>query len=228
MSDEVSISNLSLSHLGERASISNLTPPEGSAFAPHCAAWLPIARRALLEMHDWNFATRRAAGTLMTEVPLNGWQYAYAKPNKAIRVFAVLPAETDGDVRSSQLNRYAASSAAYGYIGNYTASATAPREFIVETLSDGTEVVYTNEPNAVLRFTVDVTDYSKYSPLAELTLSHLHASFLAGPILKGATGRAEAKAQLQIAMSYMARAAGSDASQSMREDKHQVPWIQNR
>ncbi len=227
MSDEVSISNLSLSHLGERASVSNLSPPEGSAFAPHCAAWLPIARRSLLEMHDWNFATRRASGTLMTEVPLNGWRYAYAKPNNALRVFAVLPKETDGDVRSSQLNRYAGENN-YGYLGNYTASATAPREFIIETLSDGTEVIYTNEPDAVLRFTVDVADYSKYSPLAELTLSHLLASFLAGPILKGATGRAEAKAQLQMAMSYMARAAGSDASQSMREDKHQVSWIQNR
>jgi hypothetical protein len=227
MSDEVSISNLSLSHLGERASVSSLSPPEGSAFSPHCAAWLPIARRAMLEMHDWNFATRRAAGTLMTEVPLNGWLYAYAKPNKAVRVFAVLPAGADGDVRSSQLNRYN-DAASYGYLGNYTSTTTAPREFVMETLSDGTEVIYTNEPNAVLRFTVDVIDYTKYTPLAELTLSHILASFLAGPILKGATGRTEAKAQLQMAMTYMARAATSDASQSMRTDRHEVSWITNR
>lgn len=227
MSDEVSISNLSLSHLGERASVSNLTPPEGSAFAPQCAAWLPIARRAMMEMHDWNFATRRAAGTLMTEVPLNGWQYAYAKPNKAIRVFRVLPAQTDGDVRSSHQNRYAAQNV-YGYLNNQLATVTAPREFKIETLSNGTEVIYTNEPDAVLCFTVDVTDYSKYSPLAELTLSHILASFLAGPILKGATGRTEAKAQLQVAMSYMARAASSDASQSMTVDQHDVAWIRNR
>jgi hypothetical protein len=225
MSDEVSISNLALSHLGERASVSNLTPPEGSAFAPHCAAWLPIARRAMLEMHDWNFATRRADGTLLTEVPLNGWRYAYAKPNKAIRVFAVLPAQSDGDVISSSVNPRINT---YGYLGNYTASVTAPCEFKLETLSDGTEVIYTNEPNAVLRFTVDVTDYSKYSPLAELTLSHIQASFLAGPILKGSVGRAESKAQLQMAMTYMGRAATSDASQSMQTDKHQVSWINNR
>lgn len=228
MADEISISNLALAHVGERASVSSLSPPEGSAFAPQCAAWLPIARRAMLEMHDWNFATRRTSATLLGEAPLNGWQYAYAKPNLALRVFAVLPKQTDGDIRSSQLNRYSNAAGQYGYLGNYTATATAPRDFILETLSDGTEVIYTNEPEATLRYTVDVTDYSKYSPLAELALSHILASFLVGPILKGATGRAESKAQLQTAMSYMMRAAASDASQSKRTDQHEVPWITNR
>ena len=58
MASEVDICNLALGHLGDNATVSSISPPEGSAQAEHCARFYPIARDALLEMHNWNFAMR--------------------------------------------------------------------------------------------------------------------------------------------------------------------------
>ena len=60
MSSEVAICNLALAHLGDSATVASIDPPEGSAQSEHCARFYPIARDALLEMHAWKFATRRA------------------------------------------------------------------------------------------------------------------------------------------------------------------------
>ena len=60
MASEVDICNLALSHLGDNATVASIDPPEGSAQAEHCSRFYPIARDTLLEMHNWNFSTRRA------------------------------------------------------------------------------------------------------------------------------------------------------------------------
>jgi len=60
MASDVDLGNLMLSHLGDDATVTNLNPPEGSSQAEHVAVFFPIARDSLLEMHNWNFATRRA------------------------------------------------------------------------------------------------------------------------------------------------------------------------
>lgn len=227
MASEVDISNLALSHLGERASVVSINPPEGSSFAPLCQIWFPVARRFALSIHDWNFATRRAEATLLTEVPLMGWAHAYAKPANSLTVFAVLPPGADGDVFSSQLNKYAATSL-QGFIEPYAAVAESPQDFIMETLDDGSEVIYTNQADALMRFTVDVTDTGRFTPLFDLTLSHILASYLAGPILKGDVGRAESKAQLQMAMGMLGMAAKHDMRQQKSSVRPAPSWIRNR
>ena len=60
MASDVEICNLALSHLGDTATVASIDPPEGSAQAEHCARFYPIARDALLEKHDWSWATRRS------------------------------------------------------------------------------------------------------------------------------------------------------------------------
>jgi hypothetical protein len=60
------------------------------------------------------------------------------------------------------------------------------------------------------------------------SLVALLASKLAGPIIKGAEGRQESKAQMAVFTSWMAKAKSSDAGQRHSIVKQNVSWINAR
>lgn len=230
MASEVDIANLMLSRLGDDATVSNLSPPEGSAQAEHCAQFYPIARDSLLEMHDWNFATRRVALT-PTTLPSNpSWAFAYLLPANFIRVIAVLPPNSPDDYAANLGNvpGYANYSPVSQDPSFQTSSFYIPQDFAMETLSDGTQVILTNQDQATARVTLRITDTTKFSPLFVDTLGWYGASMLAGPILKGDVGAAEGKRCLQLAMGLFAKATTSDARQQQVRPFQNVPWIGNR
>lgn len=204
---ETDICNLALAALGDEATVVSIDPPEGSAQADHCAQWYPVARDTVLESHDWKFASRRAVGALLTS-PTSSWTYAYAKPNGALRILAVLPANTTSDGRD-------------GLIDN-------EQPFDIETLADGTEVIVTDTPGAVIRFTAAAVDPGKFPPLVVQAIMRLLASYLAGPVLKNEAGRAESRAQLQLYAAWLGKAQASDANQARGEDRHVAQQIAAR
>jgi hypothetical protein len=101
MASEIGICNLALSHFGQAANISSISPPEGSPDAEHCATFYPIARDALLEMWDWPFAKKRATLAQLA-IGTSPWLYRYALPADCIKprsinvAGAAVNAETDG------------------------------------------------------------------------------------------------------------------------------------
>lgn len=100
MSSEVTISNLALGHLGDRATVSSLNPPEGSAQAQHCAQFYPLARNSTLEDHDWSFARTRATLAPLLVDPPPGWLYGYELPSDCLSARSIIvPGQTtdDGD-----------------------------------------------------------------------------------------------------------------------------------
>lgn len=202
MATEISICNLALAHLGDEATVASIDPPEGSAQAEHCATFYPVARDALQEMHAWGFCTTRKALSMLSAEPLTGWQYAYARPSIAVRILGVYAAGVTDD--------------------------NDPQPFETEVLADGSEVIYTNTQDAVCRYTVQVTDPSKFSPLFVETLAWLLASHLAGPVLKGKNGMAMAQSCLATAGTYLADAKRSDVRQRRARPTHNVPWISGR
>jgi hypothetical protein len=204
MSSEVEISNLALAQLGDSATVASINPPEGSAQAEHCQRWYPVARDSLLELHDWGFATKRA---VLAEVVNTWaqWQYAYAKPSDALKILAVLDADAEND---------------YSVAGAYTA-----QHFTVETDENGNEVIYTNQVNAIVRYTKLVTDTAKFSPLFRDTLACYLSSYLAGPVLKGDTGINVGRAKKAEAMGMLGRAALSGAQQQRQEVDHMPSWL---
>lgn len=202
MATEIDICNLALAALGDEATVVSIDPPEGSAQADHCAQWYPVARDVILEAHDWKFASRRAAGQLLTS-PTPSYTYAYGKPNDALRIRAVLPPSTTSDVRD-------------GLFMNQ-------QSFDVETLDDGTEVILADQEQAVIRYTVRSVDAGKFPPMFTQALIHLLASYLAGPVLKNEAGRAEARAQLQLYQVWLLKAQASDANQWHRDEREHVP-----
>lgn len=230
MASEVDISNIALAHLGDAATVASIDPPEGSAQAEHCAIFYPIARDALLEMHDWGFATRRVALAQLTN-ETTAWAYCYARPNDMIRAIGVLDptAADDSSVAVPTVTGWAGAPLTNG--GIYT-----PREFALESRVDGAEVVYTNQADAVMRYVSRVTDTSRFPPLVVICLGHFLASLLAGPVVKGSAGAAEGARQRMMAFGQdgksgaFGRAVGSDAGQRMSNarDRHQVAWLNAR
>lgn len=217
MTTAVAIANLALSHLGDDATVVNLDPPEGSAQAEQAALFYPIARDALTEMYPWNFAMRRTTLALLDEEPCSQWAYAYALPSNVLAVFAVQGAgDTDDFVGTT-----------YGPL----VALNGVNDFEIEGLADGTRVLYTNVVDARIRHTVAVTVPSFFPPLFTLALSYMLASFLAGPVLKGETGRTVAAQMLNVMGGFMAKAQTLDAKQrraSRVREAHVAPWMGNR
>lgn len=96
MASVIDIVNLSLSFLGDTATVSSIDPPEGSAQAEHCARFYPLARDSLLEMHTWGFSTKRIQLAMLTS-GWPEWTYCYAQPTDALNLLAVLPPEATDD-----------------------------------------------------------------------------------------------------------------------------------
>ena len=163
MASAVDICNLALAYLGDDATVSSISPPEGSAQADHCSRFYPIARDSMLEQHAWGFAIKRTALALLdtTETPAQ-WLYTYAFPSGCLRPLAVLMAASTDD--------------------------TDEQQYVVESLADGTRVIHSNTEDATLKYIAAVTDTTKFSPLFVAAAARLLASYLAGPLLKGTEG----------------------------------------
>lgn len=222
MASEVDICNIALSHLGDTANVSSIDPPEGSAQAQHCARFYPIARDALLEMHAWGFSTKRITLPLLSET-LEQWKYVYQAPSDALNIMAILAPDAEDDYSANLPVPYIQQGIINTGQGLYT-----PQPYEVETLQDGSQVIYTNQENATLRYTAKITDTTQFSPLFTSALTHLLASYLAGPILKGEVGRAEAKGQMQLFQAFYSRATASDSSQRRILIKQSTPWMAGR
>lgn len=223
MPNVIDLCNEALANIGDGANVSNIDPPDGSAQADHCKRFYPIARDVVLEMHDWGFASLRAT-LAPVSFAFTQWKFAYAVPNLCLRVRAILdPAATDD---YSEPTAYDVSPFWTPQLlqGVYT-----PQPFEIETdPATGNRIILTNQENAVARYTVQVTDPAKFSPMFCQALVALLSSKLAGPIIKGDEGRKAAVTWLQLADSYVKRAALSDANQRRSDITHIVPWVDNR
>jgi len=216
MATEVDICNLALAHLGDSATVSSLDPPEVSAQAEHCARFYPFARDAMLEMHTWGFATKRVQLAMLSEAWAE-WTYAYATPNDAVNIIAVID-PTASDDYSQTLENQAISAG-----GSYV-----PQAFSCEINDSGAQVILTDLENAALRYTALVSDTGSFSPLFTLALSWHLASMLAGPVLKGEAGEAAGKRCLAAMQYYLSQAQESDASQRRINPAQKVAWIGGR
>ena len=226
MASVVDICNLALAHLGDNATIASIDPPEGSAQAEHCQRFYPMARDTLLEMHSWSFATKRAYGAEVTNNwPM--WQYAYAMPGDAMDIISVLPPEALDDY-STHFTPQTYPDFYTNYSPSVAAGQYVSQKFAIETADDGSEIILTNQIQAVLRYHSKVTDPTKFSPLFTMTLSWHLASMLAGPVIKGDQGAAEAKRCVAMMTMYLGKAMEADSNARKIKPEQIVPWIAGR
>jgi hypothetical protein len=224
MPSAVEICNLALSHLGDTATVASIDPPEGSAQAEHCARFYPFARDSLIEMHPWGFATRRIVlAELANTWPQ--WAHAYARPADCVTVISVIPPDSTDDYQSRVVWPYPTS---YPSSPGATFAAGVPQPYACELNDNLAQVILTNQEQATLRYVARVTDTTKFSHLFTLALSWHLASMLAGPILKGDAGAAEAKRCSQMMISWLQQAQLADAQQQSISVEQSVNWIAGR
>lgn len=196
MATVVDLCNLSLGKLGDRAALTSIDPPEGSAQADHCARFWPIARDEALADNDWSFASTWDDTIARLDVDHPVWQYVYTLPTDCLVVRELRC--TDGSSLLLDPNN---------------------PQFEMSTLSTGTLVLLSNYDLVALRFTRRVTDPTRYSPKMVAALVFLLASHLAGPVVKGKAGVQQAQAMYIAYQRVVAEAAVIDANQnSMRRD----------
>ncbi len=211
MASVIDICNLALAHIGDRANITSIDPPEDSAQAEHCARFYPMARDSLLNMHPWSFAVKRQvlADISLVVTPPDKWQYSYAAPGDFLKILGVYDPAAMYDENKAEC------------------------EFELGSDPSGTLVLYVDVAGAIVRYVALVTDSGRFPPLFSDGLSWLLASYLAGPIIKGTEGMKISEACLTRAMAYVERARAEDSNQrhrsSVRRDTRHTPsWIENR
>ncbi len=228
MSSEVDICNLALSHLGDEATVTSISPPEGSVQSEHCARFYPIARDTLLQMHAWNFAAKRvllAPLTILNQP--STWKHTYAIPNDCSLAMSVMASDAADDYSSRFTGYENPFMPPLVAAGQYT-----PQPFSVELADTATAtnvlVLYTNQATATLRYQAKITDAASFSPMFVVTLSWQLASMLAGPIIKGDLGAAEAKRCVQMMGGYLGVAKTADSVQRFTHIEQVVPWTSGR
>ena len=198
MATEVDICNAALSLLGCRADVVSINPVEGGAHSERLAREYPIARNLVLESHDWAFAIRRASLALV-RTDSNGWGYVYAKPSRARSVIAVLPEDDK-------------------YFEN-------PQDFCVEIDPEsGAELIYTDQENAVCRYTELAENANKYHESFRQAVTLLLASRMAGAVIKGTQGMQVAESMMKQFNVAFAQAKHFDQKQRRKTRVPSSSW----
>lgn len=214
MATEVDICNLALANLGDPANLVSISPPEQrNRQAELCAKFYPLARDTILAGHSWSFNTRRAQLAQLEAAPLMGWQYQFATPTDALHILSVLPAGADADLNPRRV--YDPTGIGFPALGPEPfAAGYTTQPFTVELGPNDQMVILTNTPTPVVRYRARVLDTTLYTPECVTAMSWLLASYLAGPLIKGAEGAKMAQSCQQFYAAFIARASTRDAGQS--------------
>lgn len=196
MASVVQICNMALSHIGSDARVSAISPPDGSVEAGHCATFYDLARTELLEPGNWRFSLTRTTLAELTNAS-DTWAYAYALPSDCLRPLRVL--RPNGGLTVFNVDD--------SYVYNVDDQDSAP--FDVEG-----QVLFSNEPDAVLVYVRDITDSTKFTPSFTSALSFNLAGYLAGPIVKGNEGAKLGDAMRQRAFNAAEMSATASANAS--------------
>lgn len=222
MASDVDICNIGLAHLGAEGQIASINPPDGSVEAGYCARFYPIARKELLEDQQWAFNKLRVQ---LSEVENTStvWHYAYAVPSGLIKALRVLRLKYIND---ASLLWPIGTYLTHNFDGHLVEELFTERGSADFEIEGG--VLRTNEPEAVLLYTADVTDTTKYSAKFVAAFGMLMAAYLAGPIIKGVDGARIGAQWRQAALDMSASAAASDANSANEQAGHVAEHIRAR
>ena len=179
MASKLQIWNLALVNVQQSPSIQGEN--EDSTEANLCRVYYDEARKQMLERHDWNFARKRLT---LAEVPdgPDDWAYQYGYPVDCLQARAIVK----GSPAYPEIPFEVSVDPDDGLIG-----------------SADTKVIWTNQPEAQLRYTYNQKDPSFFSQSYVICLSWALAAFIAFPLTgKKATkvdAQQEAERQLLIA-----------------------------
>jgi len=158
MASITDICNLAISHLGISKDIANVTT-EQTAEAKACRRFYDIAREAVLKDYNWPFATKIATLNLVEEDPNDEWAYSYRYPSDCLYARRILSGVRD----DSELTRV---------------------PYKITQDSQGL-LIYADEAQAQLEYTLNTENYDLFSADFKLALSYRLAHYIAARITAG-------------------------------------------
>jgi hypothetical protein len=196
MASQVQIAKLALQHIGDRYDISALD--EETVEAEQINLIYDDTRKELLRRFPWRFAKKYTSpATLDVTVP-GQWDYAYAYPADAVKILGI----TNLANRKEPI-----------------------LDFEVALLADDTKVLLTDEDDAELSYTADISDPTRFDPEFTMSFSFLLASRLAMPL----TGSLDIKSILdREVLRAVSQAADSDSSEGETRSAPEASWIDAR
>ena len=157
MTTLVELYNMSISHLGIGQEVA--TETERSQEAKACQRFWDVCRQATLRDFKWPFARKVATLALIEENPNDNWSYSYRYPTDCVGGERIVNGSRNEDRQSLVTFD----------IGKDDAGLT----------------VLTDQSNAVLEYTMDVSDLTTWPPDAILAASFRLASLICPRLTKG-------------------------------------------
>jgi hypothetical protein len=205
----VELCNRALAYVGESPFVVSISPPDDTKAAKLCQKFWPHVLEEVTQGHEWGWATKRIELTEVEDGGNDFWRYCYEEPAGMMRAIEMLPKGAPDGFRDQSGNRV---------------------QFRREVDADGVPRLWSNLPEAWLRYSVYVTDPNLLDPWAQDACVMLLASKLAGAIMQGREGQ-QAMAQFgQMAMASIARAKANDGNQRILTPTEggSVPWLAGR
>lgn len=227
MAGEVTICNLALSRIGDKATVASIDPPEGSAQAGHCKDWYPVCRDLVLESHTWGFATARVPLALLTDDSTQPWRYTYGRPADALKIWAIVPPDAPDDYSVGRITGVPFTRVPQDRVMD-VGGIYVPQDFSQEVLQNGTRVILAHQPDAIARYTKQINDPTFFPPTVVDCIVWLLASYLAGPVIKGDAGMAVSQRMYQFYLAALAAARSADGNSVQIKPRQVVTWLANR
>ena len=169
MADVVSICNLALSYLGDSANMVAINAPEKSTQAELCSRLYPTAVSALLDMHDWSFATKRKVIPELSDEEGFGWRKVFKLPSDALRIISVK------DYGVALIDRRFVR-----WVGSFPDHDPVQADFEVKDAK-----LYADVNSAAVEYISSNVDVSRFTPTFVVALSYFLAHQLVGARVKG-------------------------------------------
>lgn len=209
MATVVTICNIALSRIGDSATVSSISPPDGSAQAEACSRLYPVALSTCLDLFNWSFAIRRKklAELSSSMVDKGMWRFAYALPADCKRVVDIRPTE-ESHIRLHH---------ALGHKIEFECVGT-----------DFGMVLLSNIDAPIVRYVCAEPKPSQFTGLFTDALAWLLASYLSGETIRGDSAFAYTQNCQKQFQAVIATAMTQDAKQTNVFRKHLPIWIERR
>lgn len=160
MASKTDLCNFALSHLGISVYIANVDT-DVSKEARVCRKWYNHTLEHITRDYDWNFSRRYLSLALLASTPPEHWTYTYAYPADCFMLRALMPPGVRFPVNTQRV--------LYEVAG--------------ESVGDADlRVIYTDQPNAVARYSKKIVNTNLYDSVFSTAFSYLLASFIAMPL----------------------------------------------
>lgn len=232
---QISCCNLALLSVGARASVSSITPSDGSTAADACSTLFSFVFEQLARTAKWGCLNKQISLTLIQAaqgtpenpdgttlpIPQQPWLYAYLYPSDCLLMREVFPPVITSGSAVNQTSL--ANSVTPCFPGTYQIPYATG--YSVDATNNPLEVVLTNQESAVANYIVNQQDPASWDSLftsafvASLGAYLVPALSLNPPLMQ---------AQIAIAEKMIALARGMDGNENPTTQDVVPDWIRTR